>query len=110
MIGRGSYGRPWLPGQAVAWLARSERRPDPTLPEQLVLIEEHYAAMLDLYGLENGVNIARKHLGWYTKGLHASADYRNHVNRLTDPAHVLALTRDLFARAAEHAGQERLAA
>jgi tRNA-dihydrouridine synthase B len=111
MIGRGSYGRPWLPGQAVAWLARGERRPDPTLAEQLALIEEHYAAMLELYGTENGVNIARKHLGWYTKGLAGSADYRNHVNRLTDPAEVLALTRDLYARAMERGmPAERLAA
>ena len=42
--------------------------------------------MLELYGTEVGVNMARKHLGWYTKGLHDSATFRNEVNKIADPA------------------------
>jgi tRNA-dihydrouridine synthase B len=52
-------------------------------------MREHYAMMLDLYGQVIGVNLARKHLGWYTKGLHDSGFFRNEVNKLSDPAAVL---------------------
>ncbi len=45
--------------------------------------------MIDLYGPVIGVNLARKHLGWYTKGLHDSGAFRNAVNQLADPVEVL---------------------
>ena len=34
-----------------------------------------------LYGPQIGVNCARKHIGWYTKGLHGSAEFRNAFNQ-----------------------------
>ena len=55
MIGRGSYGRPWLLGQMMHWLQTGERRADPTLPEQYALIVEHYHAMQEHYGTVTGV-------------------------------------------------------
>jgi tRNA-dihydrouridine synthase B len=45
--------------------------------------------MLAHYGDVTGVNMARKHIGWYTKGLHGSADFRNAVNQINDPKVVL---------------------
>ncbi|WP_419814755.1 tRNA dihydrouridine synthase DusB [Glacieibacterium sp.] len=97
MIGRGAYGKPWLLGQAIDWLVHGNRRPDPALGEQYAVIVEHYNAMLELYGSEVGVNMARKHLGWYTKGLHGSADFRNAVNQQANPAIVLAMLNDFYA-------------
>ena len=38
---------------------------------------EQYDDMLALYGTQTGVNLARKHIGWYTKGLPGSAELRN---------------------------------
>ena len=90
MIGRGAYGRPWLLGQVMHWWRSGEIRPDPSLDEQYALLVEHYHAMLDHYGEDVGVKIARKHLGWYTKGLHGSAEFRNFVNFIDDPRRVLA--------------------
>jgi tRNA-dihydrouridine synthase B len=98
MIGRGAYGKPWLPGQAMAWLRDGVRPADPSLAEQYALITEHYGLMLDLYGIETGVNLARKHLGWYTKGLPGSAELRNRINQLGDPAAVLAMLADFYRR------------
>ncbi|MEM6710936.1 MAG: tRNA dihydrouridine synthase DusB [Pseudomonadota bacterium] len=66
MVGRGAYGRPWLPGYLAAsnpktFLAQ--------LPCPLDLIVEHYEALLQHHavhqGLPLGVRIARKHLNWY---------------------------------------------
>jgi tRNA-dihydrouridine synthase B len=98
MIGRGAYGRPWLLGQVMHWLATGEKLPDPTLKEQYGLIVEHYHAMLDHYGSVTGVNMARKHLGWYTKGLTGSAEFRNRVNFIDDPKAVLASLAEFYGR------------
>lgn len=89
MIGRGAYGRPWLLGQVMHWLETGTLREDPSLEEQYRLIVEHYHAMQEHYGTVTGVNMARKHLGWYTKGLTGSAEFRNRVNFIDNPRAVL---------------------
>ena len=97
MIGRGAYGKPWLLGQVMHWLKTGELRPEPSLSAQYDLIIEHYEMMLDHYGIDTGVNLARKHLGWYTKGLPGSAEFRNTVNQEADPKRVQAMLADFYA-------------
>ncbi|MBX7496123.1 tRNA dihydrouridine synthase DusB [Qipengyuania sp. 6B39] len=89
MIGRGAYGKPWLLGQVMHWWRTGEVLADPDMDEQFAVVTEHYRAMLEHYTPATGVKIARKHLGWYTKGLRGSAEFRNHVNFVDDPAQVL---------------------
>ena len=89
MIGRGAYGKPWLLGQVMHWWRTGESLPDPDLDEQYAVLTEHYRAMLAHYGADVGTKIARKHLGWYTKGLPGSAEFRNFVNFIDDPVQVL---------------------
>ena len=89
MIGRGAYGKPWLLGQVMHWWRTGESLPDPDLDEQFAVLTEHYRAMLVHYGEDVGSKVARKHLGWYTKGLPGSAEFRNRVNFIDDPAQVL---------------------
>ncbi len=97
MIGRGAYGRPWLLRQVMHWLQTGERLPDPGLDEQYAVISEQYEAMLAHYGPQIGVNCARKHIGWYTKGLHGSAEFRNAFNQEADPARARAMLRDFYS-------------
>ena len=97
MIGRGAYGRPWLLGQVMAALTGGRPIADPSLDEQYHAIAEHYEAMLDHYGTITGVNMARKHIGWYTKGLSGSAEFRNAVNQEPDPMRVKAMLADFYA-------------
>ena len=89
MIGRGAYGKPWLLGQVMHWWRTGESLASPSFGEQYEVLVEHYNAMLDHYGREVGTKIARKHLGWYTKGMHGSAEFRNHANFVDDPDQVL---------------------
>ncbi|QYU66741.1 tRNA dihydrouridine synthase DusB [Leptolyngbya sp. 15MV] len=89
MIGRGAYGKPWLLNQVMHWWRTGEALPDPDIDEQYAVMVEHYRRMLDHYGSDVGVKIARKHLGWYTKGLPGSAEFRNFVNFIDDPDQVL---------------------
>jgi tRNA-dihydrouridine synthase B len=97
MIGRGAYGKPWLLGQVMSDLGGGGHKPDPSIDEQLDLILEQYDAMQSLYGVQTGVNLARKHIGWYTKGLTASAEFRNKVNTQDDPNVVKAMLRDFYS-------------
>jgi len=97
MIGRGAYGKPWLLGQVIADLVGGGDRPAPTFDEQLALILEQYDEMQSLYGTVTGVNLARKHIGWYTKGLNGSAEFRNMVNQQDDPLVVKARLREFYA-------------
>jgi tRNA-dihydrouridine synthase B len=97
MIGRGAYGRPWLLRQTMHWLQTGERLPDPGIDEQYAVISDHYRAMLEHYGPVNGVNIARKHIGWYTRGLHGSAEFRNAFNQEPDPKRAAAMLRVFYS-------------
>lgn len=97
MIGRGCYGRPWFLRQAMHFLRTGERLPDPPLAEQLETLLGHYEDMLRHYGTEAGVRIARKHIGWYSKGLPASAEFRAMVSRIPDPQQVRERIRAFYA-------------
>lgn len=101
MIGRGAYGRPWFLNQAIHYLRTGEKLPDPSLAQQYAMVRGHLEAMLEHYGQETGVRMARKHLGWYSKGLPASAEFRAVVNRETEPAKVRALLAAFFLPALE---------
>jgi tRNA-dihydrouridine synthase B len=97
MIGRGSYGRPWLLHQVMEWFRSGRQVADPTIDEQYDVISGHYVDMLSHYGSVTGVNMARKHIGWYTKGLPGSAEFRNAVNQEPDPVRVQAMLAEFYA-------------
>ncbi len=96
MVGRGAYGRPWLLRQVIDFLRSGIRTPDPSLEQRVAVMLEHYEGLLALYGTRNGVRIARKHLGWYAKGLPGAAEFRAAVNREEEPARVKAMIAALF--------------
>ena len=96
MIGRGTYGKPWFPSQVIHYLNTGERIAEPTLAEQLEAILSHYEEMLHHYGTVTAVRMARKHLGWYTKGLTGSAEFRHYVNRVDDPEEVKNSLKEYF--------------
>ena len=96
MIGRGSYGRPWFLRQVIHYLRTRERLPAPSLAQQLATVLAHYEAMLMHYGVSVGLRIARKHIGWYSKGLPGSAEFRAAVNRSENVGEVKAMIRGFF--------------
>ncbi len=101
MIGRGAYGRPWFIKQAYDYLTTGAIPNDPSLGEQLEIILEHFEDILQLYGVEGGVKIARKHLGWYSKGLKDSAEYRVHVNQTECQVQMRELVRNFYNQQTE---------
>jgi tRNA-dihydrouridine synthase B len=97
MVGRGSYGKPWFVSQVMSDLGGGGHRPDPSLDEQLTTMLQQYEEMLELYGTHTGVNLARKHIGWYTKGLPGSAELRNVVNQQDDPTVVVRMLQEFYS-------------
>jgi tRNA-dihydrouridine synthase B len=97
MIGRGCYGRPWFLRQVIHFLRTGERLPDPPLAEQLATLLEHYRDMLAHYGSEPGMRVARKHVGWYSKGLPGSGEFRAAINRIANPTAVIEAIRAFYA-------------
>jgi tRNA-dihydrouridine synthase B len=104
MVGRGCYGRPWFIAQVIDWLRYRRRRPDPPLAVQFEIVRRHYHDMLIHYGRDPGVRIARKHLGWYSKGLPGSAEFRAAVNQTDEVARVEALLRAFYETLIERSG------
>jgi tRNA-dihydrouridine synthase B len=101
MIGRGAYGRPWFPNQVARFLRDGVRVLDPTLGEQREMLLEHVDAMLSHYGARTGARIARKHIGWYTKGLPDSARFRKMINTAVDDKQVFNAIGALYDIASE---------
>jgi tRNA-dihydrouridine synthase B len=91
MIGRGCYGRPWFPAQVAHFLRTGDRLPDPKLALQKDILLEHYHAMLTHFGADAGLRLARKHVAWYSRGLHGSAEFRAAAMKLGEASAVVEL-------------------
>lgn len=96
MIGRGAYGKPWLLGQVADYLEGKTPRPTPIIAEQRDIILEHYEQMLEHYGKSEGVRVARKHIGWYSSGMHNSAQFRHNVNKLDNGNDVMNMIKEFY--------------
>lgn len=92
MIGRGSFGNPWLFRDARALLRGLPLPPPPVAAERFLLALEHAQLALRLQGESRRTVIEfRKHLGWYTKGLPGSAALRERlfqVETMADAAEI----------------------
>ena len=101
MIGRGAYGRPWFLDQVAHYVATGEQVSDPALETQREIVLGHVDAMFTHYGQQTGIRIARKHIGWYTKGIPGAAQFRHRINSTTQPTQVLEELSEIYNRAEE---------
>ncbi len=96
MVGRAAQGRPWIFREIAHYLATGELLPPPELLEVRDILLGHLAHLHAFYGEQQGVRIARKHLGWYAKDRPENAAFRAVVNRAETPDEQLRLTADYF--------------
>ncbi|MDR1423442.1 MAG: tRNA dihydrouridine synthase DusB [Azoarcus sp.] len=101
MIGRAAQGRPWIFREIEHFLATGETLPAPLVSEIHAVCRTHFDDLLAFYGTDVGVKIARKHIGWYTRGLSGSAAFRRAMNPLRDPVAQAAAVDEFFGRLAE---------
>lgn len=102
MVGRGALGNPWIFAQINAYLTESCRVvPPPGLHERMAVMLAHVARMCELKGEARAMNEARKHVGWYLKGMKNAAEFRRRAGFLQTPGQLAELVRDVLAAAQE---------
>jgi len=78
MLARGAMGNPWLFSRTLAYLQTGILPPEPTANEIINTAIQHVQAVEAHPG--GRIEEMRKHISWYTKGMHGSADIRRRVN------------------------------
>jgi tRNA-dihydrouridine synthase B len=97
MIGRAAQGRPWIFREIQHYLTYGTRLPEPQISEIHAVLVEHLLDLYVLYGEQGGVRVARKHIGWYVRGLAGAFDFRHAMNRLETPDQQLAAVENYLA-------------
>tara|TARA_B100000963_G_scaffold59182_1_gene47194 strand:- start:9 stop:950 length:942 start_codon:yes stop_codon:yes gene_type:complete len=92
MIGRGSYGRPWVFEELSS--NKNNFKINNNLKKQIIL--NHLQLSLDHYGKDVGLKSFRKHLGWYSKSINNSNEFRFKINQCTDENILKNLVNDFF--------------
>jgi tRNA-dihydrouridine synthase B len=96
MIGRAAQGRPWLFREIEHFLVTGDRLPAPRIDEIQQLMNEHLEDHYDFYGEFTGVRTARKHIGWYTRGLSGANTFRHRMNTLDSTREQLLAVNEFF--------------
>ncbi|MBM4187433.1 MAG: tRNA dihydrouridine synthase DusB [Gemmatimonadetes bacterium] len=101
MIGRGSFGNPWLFRDARALLIGAERPAPPSAADRFAVALEHAQLAIALQGdCRQTVIEFRKHLGWYTRGLPQAAALREKLFQVETMAAAAALFHGYLERQA----------
>ncbi len=95
MIGRAAQGRPWLFREIEHFLETGERLP-PRIDEIQQVMNEHLEDHYPFYGEFTGVRTARKHIGWYTRGLSGANTFRHRMNTLDTTKEQLLAVNEFF--------------
>ncbi|MEZ2354685.1 tRNA dihydrouridine synthase DusB [Caballeronia sp. RCC_10] len=96
MIGRAAQGRPWLFREIEHFLKTGERMPMPRIDEIQQVMNEHLEDHYAFYGEFTGVRTARKHIGWYTRGLSGAGTFRHRMNTLDTTKEQLLAVNEFF--------------
>ena len=92
MIGRGTYGRPWIFKQINSEI--DELNENSINIKDIIL--EHFDSVLEHYDIEIGIKTFRKHLCWYSKSIENSNEFRKKVNMCTEPNKIRVFINDFF--------------
>ena len=100
MIGRAAQGRPWIFRQVDHYLKTGEQLPDPTEADIAGWLRDHLMDHYAFYGEDKGVRSARKHIGWYLKGLPGVKQFRDILHAAETVEDQLRCLDDFFLKAA----------
>ena len=86
MIGRATYGHPWIFREIRHYLDTGELLPPMSVTERVALAKRHLAKSIEIKGEKGGVLEMRRHLSAYFKGLPDFKETRLKLVTLNDPA------------------------
>lgn len=96
MIGRAAQGRPWIFREIAHYLKTGEHLAAPDIAEVKEVLLGHLSELYRFYGEYSGCRIARKHIAWYTKGLHSSNEFRQNMYQVESTAEQARLVEAYF--------------
>ena len=97
MVGRGALGNPWIFSQINAYLSDNcTILPPPSIMERMLVMRKHMVALCDHKTEQHGMKEARKHVGWYVKGIHGAAEFRRRAGYLSTLAELEQLIEDII--------------
>ncbi len=102
MIGRAAQGRPWIFREIDYFLSTGKYLSPPTIAEISQIMEAHLLEHYEFYGEYVGLRTARKHIGWYCKGLRNSHDFRHHMNTIESCNEQLIAVKNYFLELAQY--------
>ena len=95
MIGRGSFGNPWIFRNIKHYLETGEKLPAPSNEEKLEIMKKHINLAVEEKG-EIAVKELRKHIAWYTKNLKNSSEFRSKINTIETKEELLEMLEAYF--------------
>ena len=98
MIGRATYGRPWIFREVRHFLDTGEVLPQPSVLERVAIAKEHLAKSIEVKGERVGVLEMRRHLSNYFKGLPNFKDTRMRLVTENDPVELMAVIDSIAER------------
>ncbi|MDQ6992309.1 MAG: tRNA dihydrouridine synthase DusB [Mariprofundus sp.] len=104
MVGRAVQGNPWVLAEVSAALMGKPTPAKPTASARWSIVHEHMLALAEHHGVRCASKLARKHVLWYSKGLHGSAEFRQSFQTLDDWQQMLELAALYFMNLNETAG------
>ena len=84
MIGRASFGHPWIFSEIRHFLDTGEELPPMSVADRVALAKDHLAKSIEIKGERRGVFEMRRHLACYFKGLENFKETRLKLVTLTD--------------------------
>lgn len=96
MIGRGSFGNPWIFKNIKHYLQTGEKLPQPTNQERLQIMEKHIQLAVEEKGEDVAIKELRKHISWYTKNLKNSSEFRNSINKIEKKDELISTIEEYF--------------
>ncbi len=95
MIGRGSFGNPWIFSKIKYFLETGKKLPEPTNQEKLNIIKKHINLAIEEKG-EIAIKELRKHISWYTKNLKNSSQFRDQINKIETKEELISKIEEYF--------------
>ena len=96
MIGRGTFGNPWIFERIKYYLETGEKLPLVTNEEKLRVIKKQIQLELDNKPEVTAIREMRKHIAWYTKNMPNSSEFRCEINKIEDKEQLVKIVEDYF--------------
>ena len=98
MIGRATFGHPWIFREIRHYLDTGELMQEPSVSEKVALAKRHLALSLDLKGEPRGIFEMRRHLSCYFKGLPDFKETRMRMVTTLDVAELYSILDEIEER------------